>query len=95
MSNASIRSGFFRYSGRLKLRALEKTKALFDILLRFIGGQSSGHGQRIAVVIGRQDEHPGLVVGLFNASQASCRQPSDLKLMANGSSPRLGLPRPV
>ncbi|MGS3162197.1 hypothetical protein ACB283_21505, partial [Aeromonas caviae] len=49
---------------------LEKTKAPFDILLRFIGGQKFGHGQRIAVVIGRQDEHPGLVAGLFNASQA-------------------------
>ena len=75
MSNASIRSGFFRYSERLKLRALEKTKALFDILLRFIGGQKFGHGQRIAVVIGRQDEHPGLVAGLFNASQAGAANP--------------------
>ena len=33
MSNASIRSGFFRYSEEVKNRALEKTKALFDILL--------------------------------------------------------------
>ena len=69
MSNASIHPGFFRYSEEVKNPPLEKTKAPFDILLRFIGGQSSAMVSVIAVVIGRQDEHPGLVCD-DNASQA-------------------------
>ena len=47
----------------------------FDILWSgFIGGQKSGHGQRIAVVIGRQDEQFPVWVG-FQRIQAIAANP--------------------